>query len=282
VSSKRREVTRRAWPVPLVALTLLAACGGKKPDKPAAPALVVKQAPAVLVGSVRLAPGQELPKFDPEMMERRVLQHVKNGTFPEMCTPPKLVDREPVHLTTDGKLTGVMLAASEFTHKNSDPPAKVHELTISDCRLSPTMVVARLGDMLRVKNEVKFPFMPGLSSQTFNQVVQGGEVHDFPLDKLGVQAFSCGFTAPCGRTDVVVLAHSYSAVTDAKGEFRFEDFPADETVQLHAWHPLFSDSMISVKVMHGEEKRVELVLTPAPPPPAKKPETPHKPGEVPD
>jgi hypothetical protein len=264
----------------------MAACGGKKAgDKAAPPVLTVKAAPAVLVGSVRLAPGHELPMFDPEVMERRVLAHVKGGTFPEMCTPPRLDDRTPVHLTADGKLTGVMLAASEFTHQNTQIPSRVHNVTIRDCRLTPTMIVARIGDVLRVKNEVKFPFMPGLASQTFNQVLQGDETRDIPLDKGGAQAFECGFTAPCGRTDVVVLAHPFAATTDDKGEFRFDDFPADETVQLHVWHPLFLDSMISVRVAHGEQKRVELVLTPAPPPapPApKKPEPPHKPGEVPD
>ena len=52
----------------------------------------------------------------------------------------------------------------------------------------------------------------------------------------------------------------------AEGEFRIEDFPADQTVRIYAWHPLFFETFLNVRVERGEEKRVELVLTPKPPP----------------
>jgi hypothetical protein len=226
----------------------------------------------VLVGSVRLASGHELPAYSPEQMERSVLAHVKGGTFPDICTPPKTADRTPVRVTPDGKLIGVMVAASEFSQRTlGRKAARVQEITIKDCRLTPTIVVAQVGDSLHIKNEVKFPFLPGLGTDSFNQALSQGQSRDVTLDTGGVKILMCGFTAPCGRTDIVVLAHPFAAATDAKGEFRIEDFPADETVRLNAWHPLFGETFINVRVASGETKRVELELTPMPPPPPPKP-----------
>jgi len=247
-------------------------CGGKpEAKKPAAAVAKPAPKPAVLVGSIRLEPGRELPSFDPAAMERSVLAHVKAGSqFPDVCSPAKPEDRMPVRLTPDGKLTGVMLAASEFSHSLTTPPA-VHAARIRDCRLTPSMIVARVGDTLRISNETNFPMMPGVSVTSFNEALTVGSTRDVKLDKMGVQVVMCGFSAPCGRTDVVVVAHSYTAVTDDKGEFRIENFPADETVRINAWHPLFFDTFQSVRVGQGEEKRIELVLTPRPPPEPPKP-----------
>jgi hypothetical protein len=271
-------------------LLLIAANGCKKkapdqalapqaPDKalappPAAEAPKPAQAKAVLIGSVRLASGHDLPSYSPEQMERSVLAHVKGGTFPDICTPPKIADRIPVRQTADGKLIGVMLAASEFSHQTSPGAPKVHEIDIKDCRLTPPLVVARVNDVLHVKNLVKFPLFPGLGSDSFNQSLSFDQARDIPLDTGGVKIMTCGFTAPCGRTDVIVLAHPYFAVTDEQGEFRIDDFPADETVRINAWHPLFSEVFETVRVAHGETKRVELVLTPVPPPPPPPPPPP--------
>ncbi|HEY2733302.1 MAG TPA: hypothetical protein VGI70_04920 [Polyangiales bacterium] len=225
------------------------------------------KAPAVLIGSVRLEPGRELPSYPPEQMERQVLMHVKGGTFPDVCSPPKILDRTPVRLSDDGKLIGVMAAASDF---NRQPPAakvgSLREVDIKDCRLTPNLVVARIGDVLRVKNEVNYPLFPGLVSDTFNQTLSLGQSRDIPLDSGGVKILACGFTSPCGRTDIVVLSHPYFAVTDDRGEFRIEDFPSDQTVRVNVWHPLFVDASVQVRLAAGETKRIELTLTPVPPP----------------
>jgi len=250
-------------------------CKKKQPEETAAP----KPKPAVLIGSVRLEPGRELPSFTPEAMERTVLAHTKGGTFPEVCTPPKIEDRQPVRLTADGKLSGVMLAASEFS-KASEASPQVHTLTIRDCRLSPPLITARIGDSLHIVNETPFPMLPGMGTEPFNETLIQGQARDVKLDVGGVKIVSCGFSSPCGRSDVVVLAHPYHAVTNDKGEFRIEDFPADQTVRINAWHPLFFETFLNVRVERGEEKRVELVLTPKPPPEPPKPRPKPAPGEV--
>jgi len=239
--------------------------------------------PGMLTGSVKLAPGYELPSYPGDDMERKVLQHIHGGTFPEKCTPPKQSDRTPVTQGPDGKLIGVMVAASQFTKSTPRAP-KVFDVVIKDCRLTPRLVVGQLGDMINLKNEVEFPFMPTYGANAYNETLVPGQSKAMRLDKAGVENVLCGFTAPCGRTDVVVVRHPVFGVTDDKGMFRIEDFPTDETVQVNAWHPLFQDSKVSVKVGKGETKTVEFVLTPLPqqkpaePEPAAEPKPDEKPA----
>jgi hypothetical protein len=230
-----------------------------------APLDVAKPEPAaktgVLIGSVRLAPGAELPSYAPEQMERKVLKHIERGAFPESCTPPKLDDRKPVRLTSDGKLAGVLVAASDFARNPPHAP-RTWDVTIKDCRLTPSLVVAVQGDTLRLSSEVNFPFMPQLGSSPLSETLVPGQTKDYPLQANGVSSVLCGFTAPCGRTDVVVLLHALYAVTDAEGNFRIEGFPADETVHVNAWHPLFAAQEQTVRVPAGGEQRLELVIAP--------------------
>jgi hypothetical protein len=232
--------------------------------------------PATLIGSVKLAPGFELPAYTADEMERQVLKHVHGGTFPDICTPPKQSDRTPVVQGPDGKLVGVMVAASQFSTSTPRGP-KVFDVVIKDCRLTPRLVVGQLGDMINLKNEVQFPFMPTYGANAYNETLTPGQSKAMRMDKPGVEDVMCGFTAPCGRTDVVVVRHPVFAVTDDTGMFKIENFPTDETVQVSAWHPLFQDSTISVKVGKGETKSVEFVLAPLP----QKPTTP-APGPKPD
>ncbi len=269
--------------VGLLVLCAAADCGGGK-DKSGggsdkSSASHAPQPKAVVEGVVRLAEGAELPAYTRAQMEKKVLRALAPEAAPAACTPPKLSDRQPVKLTPDGLLVGVMLAPSGFSHQQQRPPL-VHEVTIEDCRLTPSLVVAMKGDSLRVRNTVDYPFMPSYDQGPMVRSLIPGQTYDVPLNKPGVLPLLCGFTAPCGRTDVVVLLHPIYAVTDEHGKFRFDDFPAGEKVSLSAWHPLFKETKIELQVEPGEHKQLELVMTPAPqaPEPAE-PEVPAKPGK---
>lgn len=240
--------------------------GTDKPtDKLAEPPVAQKPLldTGLLLGVVRLAPGAELPSYAAAQMEKRVLSHTERAPWPTSCTPPKTTDRQPVALTADRSLSGVVIAASEFSHQKSRP-SRVHEVVIDDCRLKPAMVVAMKGDKLRVRSLVSYPFMPTFGSSPEVRTLIPGQTYDVVLDKPGVSPLVCGFTAPCGRTDVVVMLHPVASVTDAEGKFRIMGFPAGETVSVSAWHPLFGESRIDVRVEPGAEKHVEFVLTPLP------------------
>jgi hypothetical protein len=256
----------------LAALLIVAAtCGAGGCGKPksaqsstSTPARAPAVAPTVVEGSVRLAEGYGVPSYVPESMEKKVLDHVSRAALPEVCTPPKTADRQPVKLSSDGLLSGVMLAASGFSSQFSRPPT-VHEVVIRDCRLEPALVVAMKGDTLRVRNDVDYPFMPTLDQYPVARTLTRGQTYEVALDKPGVLPLLCGFTAPCGRADVVVMLHPFYTVTDASGSFRFPAFPDGESVTLSAWHPLFRETKQEVKVERGEHKRLEITLTPLAP-----------------
>lgn len=260
------------WLLVLLALASCDACGKKAPPAPAPPPIDRPAGPVgkpeadplgVLEGSIRLA-SPEAPAFTPEELERQVLQHNTRQPWPAECTPPKLADRRPLQLTDDGKLSGVVVAASEF--KNNAPlrPPRVHEVVLRDCRLTPSIVLAQQGDTLRVTSEVKFPFMPGYGPPSQIKTLIPGQTYEVPLNVLGAAPITCGFTAPCGRTDVIVLSHGHAALSDEKGNFRIDSFPAGERVRVSAWHPLLNASETEIELAPGETKSIELIVSPAP------------------
>jgi hypothetical protein len=261
------------------------ACGhGKKSDSGSAPA--ASNAPAAapkaaqlatVEGVVRMAEGAKLPSYPSDTMERTVLAHVHNAPLPESCSPPKTTDRQPVQLTADGLLSGVMVVATGFSHQPERPPM-VHEVSIEDCRLTPSLVVAMKGDTLRVRNTVNYPFMPTYRERGMARTLTPGQTYDVALDKPGVQPLLCGFTAPCGRTDVIVLLHPLYAKTDALGKFKIEGLPPDEDLSINVWHPLFQDSRQKVRLGSGEHKSLEFVLSPTAVPSATTAEAPQAPA----
>lgn len=264
-------------------LTLTLALSGCRPEPIARQQAEAEAKPApapevvtVLTGSIKLAEGHSLPQYRPEDMERRVLAHIQGNAYPDVCSPAKISDRTPVQQAPDGKLIGVMVAGSEFSKSTPRGP-RTHDLTIKDCRLTPRIIVGQVGDTLRIQSEVQYPLLPTYGSIPYNETLMPGQTKSVRLDKMGVDNVLCGFTAPCGRADVIVVRHPVYAVTDETGNFRIENFPADETIKVSAWHPLFNESNVSVKVGKGETKNIELILTPQPP----KPETPPPAAEAP-
>jgi hypothetical protein len=228
----------------------------------------------IVEGIVVLAEGTELPSY-PDT--RGPVQ----PQIPESCTPPQLLDRQPVRSPDGRGLEGVLVQAAEFDAEMTREPA-THEVVIRDCRLVPRLVAAVRGDTLRVKNETDYPFLPTLGRSPMMQAIMKDETRDFALDTGGVFSLTCGFAAPCGRTDVVVVYHPVHAVTDEAGRFRIENVPAGEEVEIHAWHPLFEDSMVTVTVAAGATETLELTLRPVPPPaPAPTPTPGETPAEAP-
>lgn len=250
-------------------LALLACGGGEKKAvppaaEPAPSAPPVAKAPAfgVLEGTVSLA-SPEVPAFTPDEMERKVVDS-KQGAWPASCTPPKIADRTPMHLTDDGKLSGVVVAASNFKNAPPNRPPVVHDVVLRDCRLTPSTIIALKGDKLRVTSEVKFPFMPAYGPPAEIKTLIPGQTYEVVLDKLGSSPLTCGFTAPCGRTDVIVLSHTLAALTDDTGHFRIDSFPAGERVTVSAWHPLLKASETEVELGSGETKSLDIVVSPLP------------------
>jgi hypothetical protein len=259
---------RAATPIIACFVAFFAICSCNKTAKKTEPKTPVKPTapPAplgVVEGVVELERGATLPSYSPQMMMRQVLAIDKPEAMPQSCSPAKDTDRQPVQLTEEGGLSGVMVAVSGFSRSEDRPPV-THEVVIEDCRLHPMLIVAVKGDLLRLRSDTNYPFMPELGNASITQTILKGEEKVFHLDRGGVQTLLCGFTAACGRTDVVVLSHTLYGITDARGAFRIEKIPAGETVTLNAWHPLFRETNIKLSVQPNEIRRVPLALTPLP------------------
>lgn len=253
----------RVW-LGVVAVVYLSACeseGSKNAEEVSRPEPAPAAEGAVVTGRVRLADGFTLPSYAAEDMERKLLLTDSAGV-PSVCSPPKKGDRTPVTQTEEGYLTGLLVAASDFTGAKPRPP-KVHKVSIDDCRLNPRLVVAMKGDSLELRNEVDFPFMPMFgAAATGARTLMPGQVEKANLDRAGVESILCTYTAPCGRTDVVTLYHPIYTITDGEGRFRLTDFPTDQEVTLNVWHPLFQEANIKVSVGKGQTKELDIVITP--------------------
>jgi hypothetical protein len=240
----------------LVAL-LLAAAGCSRPRT------AERYGRGVLSGGVRLAPGARLPEYARADLQRAPL-HSQESTAPIECAAANERARQPVQRTADGLLSGIVVAASDFTHATvakTHRPVR-HRLAIRDCRLEPAVIAARGGDWLELENRDEFAFAPLLAPALRARALRKGERLRIPLTGARVDAVLCPPAAPCGRTDVVVFNHPVFAVTDATGRFRIPQFPDSELVRVTAWHPLFEPSENFVWVEAGRSASLELLIEP--------------------
>jgi hypothetical protein len=246
----------------LLALLSAAACASSEPDRSAAAA----RPPAgrgVIVGTVALAAGETLPEYAAASTALRTLAPGRARDLPAGCPEPGSALR-PVGLTAAGLLSGVLLAASDFSGELPHEP-RIHDVSIRDCRLQPALVDATRGDRLRVRNHDAFAFAPSFGPAREEQPLARDTPVMIALGASGVETILCPLTAPCGRSDVVTFNHPLHARTDALGQYRIEGFPVGQRVRLSAWHPLFEESTTHVWLERGETRRVDLLLTPRKP-----------------
>lgn len=191
---------------------------------------------------------------------------------PDACPVPKMGDREVLHLgqPSPGKgheqgLAGVLVALSDFSEVQPPQPV-THQLSIVNCVLRPALVSATVGDTLSLVNASDFPFMPILPGSGPQRALIQDQTVEVALLNPGVMPVTCGFSGPCGKTDVFVLRHGLHTVSQPGGTFRIEGVPVGEKVRINAWHPQLKEVGLTVRVSEGEVARVELGLAPAPSP----------------
>ena len=240
----------------LLALSVMIACD----DTPEERAL--RSGPVgTLTGEILLAPGAQLPAYTPLDMMRRPLRVHSLPDPPEECTQANEAARTAVTLTPEGRLRGVVIAASDFTRVRERKP-KHHKLKIERCRLQPTLIAAQGGDVLELENHDAYAFEPLLGPAYEAQALPRGEPLERPLIASGLDIVQCSLGAPCGRADLIVFHHPVHTVSDDAGTFRIPNFPAGELVRVTAWHPLFEPSETYVWLDPGGHSAVKLQLTP--------------------
>lgn len=215
----------------------------------------------VLTGQVQLVSGAGLPQYAPLDLSRRPLQTREPGPIPPGCAAANEAARTPVQLTKDGLLSGVVVAASDFTRVRERTP-KTHRVVIENCRLKPPTIAATGGDTLELSNHDEYAYRPLIGPTYTARSLPKGEKLKIKMVPGGIDSILCSLGAPCGRADLIVFYHPVSAVTDSEGSFRIANFPASENVRLTAWHPLFDESETFVWLDPGQHSAVKLVLTP--------------------
>lgn len=268
-------MSRTFWVLSLSLAALGCSCGA---DEEAAPEVGETgdeaRTTATVEGVVRLADGAELPTWPVNPM----VPPQGRPELPEACTPAQGADARPVQVDGGG-LRGAMVAMHDFADALGEHEPVTHQMTITDCRLTPQLVVATRGDHLVLRNETDYPFMPDFGVGMLQALLHERE-REMELAQGGVRSLGCGFAAPCGRAEVVTLYHPLHALTGEGGRFRIEGIPPGEGVRVSAWHPLFLEASERLDLVAGQTATVELVLRPGPTPtPAPDPEAPTDPAE---
>jgi len=211
-------------------------------------------------GRVLLEPGTILPRWS--------LGEIGRGEnsvpIPPDCGPPRDVDTLPVTgVGAPTRLVGVMVSATGprdqfFAALGPWQPADRH-VAIERCRLAPKMISATMGDTLVLENHSPVAFLPSAGPTQFHETLLRGQTRRVALDRGGVTSVQCGFSATCGRSEMVVIFHPVHTVTDADGRFELRNVPADMDIELHAFHLYFEEAKRSVRV--ARNGRVELDIT---------------------
>lgn len=246
----------RAWTTALLCPVLLWACGTNHSPLERAPS-------AVLRGRVLLADGAGLPAYAPYDLIRTPLHTATPDGVPAECARSNDQARHAVALGPGRTLSGVVVAAADFTHLSERKPV-THTVSIEGCRLRPATIAAMGGDTLRVENHDAFSFAPMFGPAFRPVALERGHPVDVKLAAGTVESILCAPNAPCGRTDVVAFHHPAFAVSDARGAFRIDHFPAGEMVRVSAWHPLFELEETFVWIDAGKTSNVDLLLRPKP------------------
>ncbi len=205
-------------------------------------------------GVIRLAADSELPRYAVNPMGA-----TEGGTpIPDDCSPMSDRDASPLSMADDRGLSLVpVMALGDSSHWPERGEPRAIDVHIRDCRLDPAVVMATAGDTLRVHNDLVYPFFPTLGGGGFFQAVLPGEAREFELDLPRPTTLQCSVTSPCGRTEVLVLGTPVHTLSAEGGHFTLE-VPADQDIELVAWHPLIAEAATHTTVGAGETVRVEI------------------------
>lgn len=262
----------------LVLLSLLAACDCGKAQRAAsrdAGTRAVATSPVgpnarvgVVFGTITLEEGAELPRWDLREIDRGP----DSAPVPPECGPPRETDTLPVEgVGSPTRLTNILVSATGEQRKFAEALGRTRpidrRLSIEQCRLQPKFVSATVGDTLVLENHSNVPFLPSVGPTQFLETLLPGQTRRIVLDHAALAWTRCTFSAACGRSDVIVIFHPVHTTSTATGDYVLEHVPADQDVQIHAWHPRFHDVEATTRVAVGQRVRVDFTLRPMSPTP---------------
>jgi len=171
-----------------------------------------------------------------------------------------------VYLVGDNNALGNVFVKVEGSFPGTPVPAQPVEIDQTACLYVPRMVGARVGQVLRVKNNDNLLHNVHSDSSRrngFNQSTpKAGMLVNFTLKDEEMLRIGCDvhrwMTAWVG-----VVAHPYFAVSSSAGTFTIANVPPG-TRTITAWHESFGTLTKTVDLKAGQTATIDFVYTPKP------------------
>ncbi len=144
---------------------------------------------------------------------------------------------------------------------------ETHTLANKDCRFEPRIVIAKVGDTLKVTNPdpVGHNANVGLWEKPVNLTIPPGGEEFIPLEvkEPAPAPVACNIH-PWMSAHVVVLEHPYAAKSDRSGELTIKGLPAGEELVFRAFHEAGSIKEVKIdgKDVEWKLSRFEVKIKP--------------------
>ena len=170
------------------------------------------------------------------------------------------VPNETLLVSADGRLRNAAVILRPLSGSVVAPPKKL-VLDNQHCAFTPHVQVAPRGSELLLKNSdpILHTVHARLGSETlFNVGLPKWRQVSKRLDRTGVIKIDCDVLHTWMSAAIIVTDSPYSAVTDDKGGFYFDDIPAGN-YQLEIWHERLGARTQSLTVSEGSTVTLDVV-----------------------
>lgn len=196
-------------------------------------------------------------KLEGEIPELAQLQITK---YKEIC---KDVPNESLIVGPQNGLRYAVITLEGITKGKAVERETVHELDNIQCRFSPHVQAASVGQFVLLKNSdpilhTAHAFFANEQPQ-FNVGLYPGRVSRKPLISAGVAQIRCD-VHPWMTAYIVVTEHPYHAVSDIYGEYELTDIPPG-SYRLKVWHETLGVQEKRVEVKPGARQQLDFTFT---------------------
>ena len=152
--------------------------------------------------------------------------------------------------------------------KSSEPVRATHSLANRNCRFEPHVVVAQVGDTIKLSNADPFGHNSDLSffaNPALNLLVSPGTEHEIRLEQpeSAPSPIACNIH-PWMNAYVIVLDHSFVGVSDENGDLSIQNLPAGDKLVFRTFHEsgTFKEIWIDGERQQWRRNRFEVQINP--------------------
>ena len=183
--------------------------------------------------------------------------------YKEIC---KNVPNESVSVGPGKGVRFAVLTLEGVTKGKSVEKETVHELDNTECRFSPHVQAASVGQFVLLKNSDPILHTAHAlftnDQPQFNVGLYPGRTSRKPLVAAGLVKIRCE-VHPWMAAYIMVTEHPYHAVSDVYGEYELRDVPPG-VYQLKVWHESLGTQEKRIEVKPAAAQKVDFTFTPSP------------------